>query len=354
MQNAWISKRFFMYGQCEILYTFHFLLDTMMIRDSSSRCLKSLNDVANRRFSLATGISFGVPESAGSTPNLGSLTAAICFGQFCRLRPPLSISLLWVDPIMFIPRGEKMFEVIFWIAIVFISIAGIWSIVTKFIRSVTIFAFEKGVRFHNGTFKDVVGPGRYTYLTSSTRLEVFDMRPAVLQINGQELLSADHVGVKISLAVTYKVTDPQTLLSEYKDYDEYLYTTIQFKLREAISSMEMDEILNKRQSINEKVKELLINDVSLSGLSIRSVDLKDIMLSADLKKAFAEVIKVKKEALASLEKARGETATLRSLANAAKLIENNPELARLRLIQTIESSQGNTFVIDTGQNKQPE
>ncbi|RFU69987.1 slipin family protein [Bacillus sp. V59.32b] len=241
-----------------------------------------------------------------------------------------------------------MFEVIFWIVIVLLSIAGIWSIVTKLFRSVTIFAFEKGVRFHNGTFKDVVGPGRYTYFTSRTRLEVFDMRPTVLQINGQELLSADHVGVKISLAVTYKVTDPQTLLSEYKDYDEYLYTTIQFKLREAISSLEMDEILNKRQSINDKVKELLINDTSLSGLSIRSVDLKDMMLSADLKKAFAEVIKAKKEALASLEKARGETATLRSLANAAKLIENNPELARLRLIQTIENSQGNTFVIDTG------
>ena len=75
--------------------------------------------------------------------------------------------------------------------------------------------------------------------------------------------------------------------------------------------------------------------------------MKDIMLSSDMKKTFIEVIKAKKEALASLEKARGEMATLRSLANAAKMMEKNPELVKLRLIQTMDSSQGNTFIIDT-------
>jgi regulator of protease activity HflC (stomatin/prohibitin superfamily) len=102
--------------------------------------------------------------------------------------------------------------------------------------------------------------------------------------------------------------------------------------------LEIDDILTKGQDINNRMKDLLMNDSSLPGLSILSVDLKDIMLSGELKKAYAEVIKVRKEAQASLEKARGETATLRSLANAAKMSENNPELARLRLIQTIEAS----------------
>ncbi|MED4228732.1 hypothetical protein [Neobacillus cucumis] len=66
-----------------------------------------------------------------------------------------------------------------------------------------------------------------------------------------------------------------------------------------------------------------------------------------MKKVFTDAIKVRKEALNSLEKARGEMATLRSLANAAKMMEKNPELVKLRLIQTIESSQGNTFILDT-------
>jgi hypothetical protein len=71
------------------------------------------------------------------------------------------------------------------------------------------------------------------------------------------------------------------------------------------------------------------------------------MLSGEMKKVYAEAIKVKKETLISLEKARGGMATLRSLANAAKMMEKNPELVKLRLIQTIEVSKGNTFIIDT-------
>jgi hypothetical protein len=71
------------------------------------------------------------------------------------------------------------------------------------------------------------------------------------------------------------------------------------------------------------------------------------MLSGEMKKVYAEAIKVKKEALISLEKARGGMATLRSLTNAAKMMEKNPELVKLRLIQTIEVSKGNTFIIDT-------
>jgi hypothetical protein len=71
------------------------------------------------------------------------------------------------------------------------------------------------------------------------------------------------------------------------------------------------------------------------------------MLSGEMKKVYAEAIKVKKETLISLEKARGEMATLRSLTNAAKMMEKNPELVKLRLIQTIEVSKGNTFIINT-------
>ncbi|RWR05286.1 slipin family protein [Siminovitchia fortis] len=225
-------------------------------------------------------------------------------------------------------------------------ILGLGAIGKRLFRSATIFQYEQGIKFHNGKFKEILGPGKYLYFTPSTTVDIFDMRPAVLQLNGQEVLSLDNVGVKMSLAVKYQILDPQALISEYQNFQEYLYMSVQFKLREVISSMGMDEILANRQKINDQVKSLLVEDKSLIGLSIQSVDLKDIMLSADLKKAFAEVVKAKKEALSLLEKARGETATLRSLANTAKMLENNPELAKLRLIQTIESSQGNTFIID--------
>jgi len=237
---------------------------------------------------------------------------------------------------------EKVLEFIIIAALMF----AVALVVTKFFKTITIFEYERGVKFHNGKFREIVGPGKYNYFAMSTRIDVFDMRPAILQLNGQELLSADQITVKISLAVKYQILDPKALISDYQDFQDYLYTNTQFKLREVISSIEMDKLLENRQSISENIKTYLVDDKSLADLSILSVDLKDFMLSAELKKAYLEVIKAKKEALSLLEKARGETATLRSLANTAKMLENNPELAKLRLIQTIETSKGNTFMID--------
>ena len=239
-----------------------------------------------------------------------------------------------------------MTKLIFLVFAIMILIVG-RMIEKRLVTRVTIFEYEKGVRFYKGKFKDIVGPGKYTYFNSSTRIDVFDLRPSIMPINGQDLLSTDNVSVKISLAVNYQITDPQALIFQYEDFHGYLYMTIQFKLREVISTLEIDEILINRKNISDRVKDLLLKDQSLTGLVIHSVELKDIMMSAEMKKIFAEVIKVRKEALNSLEKARGEMATLRSLANAAKMMEKNPELVKLRLIQTIESSQGNTFIIDT-------
>lgn len=81
------------------------------------------------------------------------------------------------------------------------------------------------------------------------------------------------------------------------------------------------------------------------GLRLISADVKDIMLSGKLKEIFAQVVNARQEGLAALERARGETAALRNLANAAKMIDANPNLMQLRLVQTLGESSGNTLVL---------
>jgi regulator of protease activity HflC (stomatin/prohibitin superfamily) len=63
-----------------------------------------------------------------------------------------------------------------------------------------------------------------------------------------------------------------------------------------------------------------------------------------MKKAFAQVVKAQKEGQAALERARGETAALRSLANAARMMDDNPNLLQLRALQALADSSGNTLV----------
>jgi len=71
------------------------------------------------------------------------------------------------------------------------------------------------------------------------------------------------------------------------------------------------------------------------------------MLPNDLKRAFSEVLKAKQEGQAALERARGESAALRNLANAARVLDGNPALMNLRLMQSLSAARnsGNTFVL---------
>jgi regulator of protease activity HflC (stomatin/prohibitin superfamily) len=80
------------------------------------------------------------------------------------------------------------------------------------------------------------------------------------------------------------------------------------------------------------------------GLKLISVNLKDLMFPGKLKEVCAQAVSSRKEGLAILEKARGETAALRSLANAAKMLEANPHLLQLRLVQSLGQSSGNSLV----------
>jgi len=69
------------------------------------------------------------------------------------------------------------------------------------------------------------------------------------------------------------------------------------------------------------------------------------MLSAEIKKAYTQVLLAKQEGVAALERARGESAALRNLANAAKMLENNPALYQLRLLQSVSEAKASTLVL---------
>lgn len=69
------------------------------------------------------------------------------------------------------------------------------------------------------------------------------------------------------------------------------------------------------------------------------------MLPGRLKEVFSQVVRARQDGLAALERARSETATLRHLANAAKMIESHPALLQLRLAQALAGGSGNSLVL---------
>jgi regulator of protease activity HflC (stomatin/prohibitin superfamily) len=225
------------------------------------------------------------------------------------------------------------------------ALAAAWSIFRALFERVTVFEYERALKYDRGRFVGVVGPGQSWIYRRRTTLQKIDIRPSFVSVPGQEVLSSDGVTLRVSLAAEYELADPAVAVNEVEDYQAALYLTLQLGLREIVGGTEIDELLERRGQLGAQLTELTKERVASLGLNVRSVDLKDIMFPGDLKKMFAQVVGARKEGLAALEKARGETAALRNLANAARMIEGNPSLIQLRLIQQIGASAGNTIVL---------
>jgi regulator of protease activity HflC (stomatin/prohibitin superfamily) len=210
------------------------------------------------------------------------------------------------------------------------------------VRMATIYDYENGVRYSRGKFSGVLGPGQYWYLPYFTTITKVDLRFRTETIPGQEVLSSDSVGLKISLAVTFRISESDKAINRVQDYQSALYLELQVALRNVIGSETVDDLLERRDQLGARMKETTIDKIHELGIQLESVNIKDIMFPGALKAIFTQVIKAKKEGLAALEKARGETAALRNLANAAQMVQKNPALLQLRALQ---SSSGNTVLM---------
>lgn len=208
--------------------------------------------------------------------------------------------------------------------------------------------FECGLLYHSGRFQKQLGPGAHRNLRFWRSITVLDLRKRTVTVPGQEVLTADQVGLKVSLVATYQVCDPQKAEHEVEDFTVALYLAAQIALRKVVGSVEFDKLLQDRVNIGSQVTSDVVINAEPLGLKVHSVEIKDVMLPAEVRKAFSEVVRARQEGQAALERARSETASLRTLANAARLMEEHPCLLDLRILQTLSTiGAGQTIVLNT-------
>lgn len=232
-----------------------------------------------------------------------------------------------------------------WLIIAAVAAILVLSAIRARFGRVTIYEYQRGLRYRDGHFDGLVDPGSYRFYRPTTSIRPFDARLAVVTVPGQEVLTTDGVTVKLSLGVQYRVADGNVAFNQVESFIEAMYNTVQIHLRDVVGGLSIDEVLAKRGEIGATVLEHSVVPVRALGVELVALDVKDLMLGPATKKLFAQVVEARQQGLAALEKARGETAALRSLANAAKMVEANPALFQLRLLQQLESTSGNTIVV---------
>ena len=110
-----------------------------------------------------------------------------------------------------------------------------------------------GLLYHKGKFVNVLGAGRHVRWGRHFTLGAQDLRKAALHVAGQDVLTADNVGLKLSLLVSYQVTDPATATHETQNWQGDLYNAAQLALRAVVGGVAVEALLNQRLEIGAQL-----------------------------------------------------------------------------------------------------
>ncbi len=197
--------------------------------------------------------------------------------------------------------------------------------------------YERAVVFRLGRAQTkLAGPGLVLMLPLGIdRARVVDLRTKVVQIPPQEVISKDNISIVVDAVVYITVESPAHAIL---DVEQYMPATLQLAattLRAVIGRMDLDEILAHREAINEEVRGILDARTEQWGIDISAVELRDIMLPQEMKRAMARQAEAERERRAKVIAAEGEFQAATQLTNAAALISENPGAMQLRMFQAL-------------------
>lgn len=220
-----------------------------------------------------------------------------------------------------------------------------------FRRSMIIYDGSCGLLYRKGQYLKTLGPGRYRYHGKKEQIVIWNLRRQSSILSGQEIFTKDPVSVRVSAVCFYVIKDAHKT-SQSDHYVTEMHAQFQIAMRELVGQMTLDELLTVREEFGQRMLAIVAPKLDAMGIECQEVALRDIMLPGNLKHAYAGVIEAQKNAQRQLEKARGEQAVLRSLANSAKMFESNPGLLQMRLIQSLsEAGGGNKLVLTVEEPK---
>jgi regulator of protease activity HflC (stomatin/prohibitin superfamily) len=237
-----------------------------------------------------------------------------------------------------------MFE---WIAPL-AAVAFVLALVRAKLVTVVVRPYQATLLIRNGVERGLLPVGVHRFLFGRAEVAAFDLRDALQKIGGQEVLTRDRVPVRFTVLVRRRVVDAVRLFHAVQDVDGYVHAEAQIALRDAVAAVGLDELLDDRMAVGARVKAALAASLETVGLVLVEATLQDIVVHGDLKRAYGDVAKARAEGAARLERARGEAAALRTLANAARLLHEHQGLDRLITLgvaRTAAEGSQNTLVL---------
>jgi regulator of protease activity HflC (stomatin/prohibitin superfamily) len=203
------------------------------------------------------------------------------------------------------------------------------------ITRLTVGVGQSALVYRNGTLARVLAPGTYRLFGTTTTV-VVEMRERLVALSPQDVLTSDAVSLRVTVALRLTVTDPVAFTETAAEPVAAVYLAAQIALRDTISGVTADEVMQRGDRLDAAVILAAAQAAGARvGIEVREVFVKDVIVPAEIRSAALALVTAKARGAAQLETARAETAALRALANAGRLLDSHPALAALRLVQAV-------------------
>lgn len=207
--------------------------------------------------------------------------------------------------------------------------------------------YERAVVFTLGRFWKVKGPGLIVIVPLIQQIVRIQLRTIVMDIPPQDVISRDNVSVRVNAVVYFRVIDAQRAVIQVEDYYAAVNQLAQTTLRSVLGQHELDEMLAERTKLNANIQQILDEHTDAWGIKITMVEIKQIDLNETMIRAIAQQAEAERGRRAKIIHADGELQASQKLAEAAKILGQEPQALQLRYLQTLSNigEEKNTTIV---------
>jgi regulator of protease activity HflC (stomatin/prohibitin superfamily) len=195
--------------------------------------------------------------------------------------------------------------------------------------------YERGVIFRLGRCVGARGPGLFLLIPLIERMRKVDLRVVTMEVPTQEVITRDNVTVKVNAVVYFRVINPVDAVIKVIDPVHATSQLAQTTLRSVLGQSELDELLAHREAINQRLQQIIDEGTEPWGIKVSMVEVRDVELPASMQRAMAAQAEAERERRAKIIHAEGELQAAEKLAEAARIIAQEPVTVQLRYLQTL-------------------
>jgi len=214
-------------------------------------------------------------------------------------------------------------------------VIALFAVVLIFLGFRIVQQYEKGVVFRFGKIVSLREPGLNLIIPFIDWIRLVDMRIITLPIPPQKIITKDNVSVDISAVAYFKIVDAVKSIVAIQNVYAAIDQIAQTSLRNIVGKFQLDEILSERITINAEITKILDAYTESWGVVVNSVEIKDIELPDNMRRAIAKQAEAEREKRAKIIAAEGEFLSAQKLADTADIMMQHPIALQLRNLQTL-------------------